>query len=287
MLQYDTLELYPTDECQLYCTGCYLHNGTNHWDYKTTSQIIKSGIFKRVSKEVNILGGEPTLWEYLLKFLEEVRLENTKIKITVTTNGVKLISDKEYFKSFIQSCVENRIIVNVSWHDNLEVIEVIKELKKYNILGFVIFVPNTIVNLESLDNIYNKLSLLCKCVWRPLITTDIKYTFFSKKITNFLLSKSRKNIQSSRRMINRKIINNIEMIGKSNIDDKLYQQYECKCGRNGVIYVDGKLYHCLSQAIFKDKPISLYNKKEIKWKSCRYKFCCCDTFELRDKKKKC
>ena len=68
-------------------------------------------------------------------------------------------------------------------------------------------------------------------------------------------------------MINRKIINNIEMIGKSNMDDKLYQQYECKCGRNGVIYVDGKLYHCLSQAIFKDKPISLYNKKEIKWKN--------------------
>lgn len=286
-LQYDTIELYPTNDCQLYCAGCYLHHGTDKWDYDTTSQIIKSGIFKRVEREVNILGGEPTTWEYLLELLEEIRLENKRVKITITTNGVKLLNDESYFDSFIHCCRENKVTVNVSWHDNKEILKVVSKLKKNNVLGCVIFVPNSIVNLQELDAVYNKIKTLCKCVWRPLIITDKNYVYFNKKITEFLSGKSKKEIQSSKRLVNRKYVDNVELIGKTNSDDKFYQDYECKCGRNAVIYVDGKLYHCLSQAISGDKPISLRNKKEIKWKSCRYKFCCCDTFELREKKKKC
>lgn len=284
MAQYDILELYPTNKCQMTCSGCYLRDCDKEWSEERTKKILDSGIFKRVEKEVNILGGEPTTWKYLIDFIYALRRENEKIKISVTTNAIRFISDKEYFEEFIECCEDNKVFVNVSWHSNTDIIHSLYTLKKKGLLSSIIFVPNTYIDLKELETTYKKMSTVFHCVWRPFISVDNKYPALIKNCLNFLKTQSKKSIQSGRRLVCRKMEDNVDVLLKHVDNQSFYKSYECKSGKNGVIFVDGKLYHCLSQALKNDKPISLSNTKEIKWRKCNYDFCCCDTFELKDKK---
>lgn len=281
-LQYDCLELYPTNNCQLHCVGCYLNQNTKKWNVKTTQSIIDSGIFKRVEKEINLLGGEPTQWEYLLDFLCALRATNDKVKITVTTNGVRFIEDDSYFKDFIDCCVTNRVSVNVSYHNDLTIVNVLKTLKKFHLLRNVIFVPTSMVTMKDLEKTFKQLRSLYNCVWRPLILREP--SIFAKKITEFLMKQQRNLIESNHRIVDKVKKSNLEIVGEANLTKNYYKSFDCRCGKNGVIYVDGKLYHCLSQAIEGNKPISLKNERIIMWKKCNYDYCCCDTFDLRTRK---
>ena len=284
MAQYEILELYPTNKCQLRCLGCYLNQNNEEWSFDDAQRILDSGIFERVDKEVNILGGEPTTWEYLLDLVQSIRDKNKTVKISITTNAVRLTTDKKYFKNFIDCCVSNKVMVNVSWHSDVIIVPTLQALKKYKILNCLIFVPNTFAELDRLESEYKKLSSFCKCYWRPFISSNNDYPLFNKKITEFLLKQSSKTIQSNKRVVNKKLENNVSLVQRNNEDKNFYKTYECKCGKNGVVFTDGKLYHCLSQALQHEKPISLQNVKEIKWRRCNYDYCCCDTFELRNKK---
>ena len=282
MAQYDVIELYPTNHCTLHCLGCYLNKSTNEWSKETTQKIIDSGVFKRVEKEINILGGEPTEWKFLLDFISSIRNENLDVSISITTNAVRFIDDKEYFKDFLRCCVVNRVKINVSWHNDKRIVPILQELKKHNILDAVIFVPTSTLDLEPLEHTFKTLSALFHCVWRPLILKEP--SLFAKKITNFLLTQSKNTIQSGVRFVNKQKTSNLELVGKSNLDKDFYKSFDCMCGRNGVIFTDGKLYHCLSQAMEGDKPISPANTKEKRWVSCKYDYCCCDTFNLKTRK---
>lgn len=280
-LQYDFIELYPTNHCQLHCIGCYLNQRSQEWNEETARKILNSGIFSRVEKEVSILGGEPTQWKYLLDFVYAIRKENNNVGISITTNAMNLLDD-DYRKQFIDCCVTNRVRVNVSWHNDYKIIPVLQSLKKSNVLNTLIFVPNSLLGLDELESVFKKLNVFCRCVWRPLIFKEP--SMFAKKITDFLLKKPKNTIQSGVRILNKKKVSNLELVGQANLNKDFYKSFDCQCGRNAVVYTDGKLYHCLSQAIEGYKPLSVSNTKEVKWRSCNYDYCCCDTFDLRSKK---
>ena len=273
---YQYLEIYPTDYCQLSCSGCELHANKKSLSREQLSKIAESKILSKISKEISILGGEPTTWEYICDFLKMCRFYNRKANIVVTTNGIDIEPE------FIQTCVYNNIKVNVSWHDNIDVISNILLLKRNKILNNIIIVPST-RNYTKIDKLYNTLSSLSKCVCRPFIGGENIKNLVKLLNKSLLENKNSLAIESNSRFVNRKPYNNIELINKSLENKNYYKAYECKCGNNAVIYTDGNLYHCLSQAISGQEPLSMKEQKEITWIPCKYNICCCDTFELRSK----
>lgn len=284
-IRYDTVEVYPTNLCQLKCKGCYLHNGDMEWSEKLAQDLVfKSGFFERIDKEILILGGEPTTWIHLLDFTREIRKLNPTVKIIITTNAIRFTTDEAYLKEFIRDCSIDNVKVYVSWHSNTNIINPILKLKKAGILEGVIFVPNSISTIPQLEEMFIKLSSLCPCYWRPFIIPDKTQAETSEEIANFLSKQPTKNVQSYDRLVDGSIVSNIELIHKNNEDSFSYKDYNCKCGKNTVLYVDGKLYNCLAQAITGHNPIPLNTSEQQLWKKCSYDFCCCDTFELKSNK---
>lgn len=281
-VRYDTVEVYPTSICQLSCSGCYLHSGDKEWSEKLAQSLVfDSGFFQRIDKEVLILGGEPTTWIHLLDFTHAIRELNPKVKIIITTNAIRFITDEAYLKEFIRDCTVDNVKVYVSWHSNINILNPILKMKKAGILEGVIFVPNSITEIPKLEEMFNKLNALCPCYWRPFITPDKKYAPLSKKVSDFLSTQPNKNVQSNERLIDGELVSNIDIIHKNNEGIFSYKNYNCKCGKNTVLYTDGKLYNCLAQAIVGENPIPLNTTKQPIWKRCNYDFCCCDSFELK------
>ena len=138
----ESLDLYPTNFCQLHCEECYLNSNEQEWSSVILNTIIDSKIFSVTEQNINILGGEPTEWKFLYDLLFAIRSQNKKVNITITTNAIKLIHDIEHKEKFIKCCVDCGVKVNVSWHYNQNIIKPILDLKKHNILNYVIFVPN-------------------------------------------------------------------------------------------------------------------------------------------------
>ena len=275
-MTYTNLEIYPTNFCQLSCSGCNLHSNTKSFTYLDIEKIKKIKILQKISKEISILGGEPTTWEYLLYFLKLCRSSNSKAKISITTNGLEITKD------LIDTCSEYNIQVNVSWHNDNKILDNVLKLKKNKILDKIIIVPS-IETIKDTETIYSKLSLISKCVYRPFIGKE-NYKNLSTVLNKKLLDiKENVNIESSTRYIDRKLCNNIQVIIDSVNNNFSYNKYNCKCGQNLVLYTDNNLYHCLSQAVSNSNPITSYSKEYTNWIPCNYKYCCCDTFDLRRK----
>lgn len=273
---YQYLEIYPTDYCQLSCSGCNLHFNKTSLSEEQIYEIAESKILSKVTKEISILGGEPTKWEHLNDFLHLCRLSNNKVSINVTTNAIDISSD------FIMTCLDNNIGVNVSWHDNKDIINNILKLKKSKVLKKIIIIPTT-KNINSFDKIYSQLSLIAPCVCRPFVGNESVKNLVSLLNKKLLDLKQEINVESSTRYIDRKLCDNIQTVIDASNNKNFYKKYECKCGKNAVIYTDGNMYHCLSQAINGINPMHSYRDTKDIWVQCKYDMCCCDTFDLRKK----
>lgn len=93
----NTLQMFITNRCNLKCEGCFARNAMGDGQEITLTeyqQVILKGIGKRV-KQINILGGEPTLHPKL----DSMCLFNAEhdLKTTVYTNGTHLGNNYKYY----------------------------------------------------------------------------------------------------------------------------------------------------------------------------------------------
>jgi hypothetical protein len=91
-----------TNACNLDCPICYVHNKNDDAFH------MKEADFERVLEHLvrdhggeldilNLTGGEPTLHPHLISFLEKARATGVH-RITVCSNGIKLVKDEELVK---------------------------------------------------------------------------------------------------------------------------------------------------------------------------------------------
>lgn len=266
----------------MHCAYCYLNANKNEWSEEQAQRILDSNIFKRVSKSISISGGEPTLWEPLLDFIDAVREQNKTIPIYLTTNAKKLSDDMDYYKAFAECCERNSVVVNVSWHEDNSVLVPFYMLMKARLLGNIYVTPT--YNLKDDETMFNHFAKHHKnTLWTPYILNE-RYKNLSKKVNAFLRQQTK--AVNKRRVVDGEMFNNYELIQRA-IEKKnfYYANYDCRCGKNGVIYTNARFYHCLTQALQMHKPLSLSNEREVKWMKCHWPTCYGYSFELKTSKK--
>ena len=278
--QFDTLELYPTNHCQLKCPSCYLNGCSRECIDEQAQRILNSNIFRRVSKSINLSGGEPTLWEPLLDFLPVIREQNKNVMMSVTTNALRLAKDELFFERFIKVCSDNSIDVNVSWHDENDALVPMYILHQEKILKDIYVSPKSAKELSSMEEMFNNFQREHKSThWMPLIVGEKKKNT-GHKILDFL--KHREHVFGRTRVVNERRQDNVFLLQNS-LDGKFsYKDCNCKCGRNGVIFTNVRLYHCLSQAIKMHNSISLTNEESHDWIKCSMDRCYGYDFELKN-----
>ena len=277
--QFDTLELYPTNHCQLKCPSCYLNGCSREWSDEQAQKVLDSNIFRRVLKSINVSGGEPTMWGALLDFLPVIRQQNKNAILTVTTNALRLSKDEKFFERFIKVCSDNSIDVNVSWHDENSVLVPLYILHQENLLRDIYVSPKSVKELSSMEEMFRNFQKEHKAThWMPLIVGENK-TVTGMKILDFL--KTKEHVLGRTRIVNEKRQDNIVLL-QSSLEGKFsYKDHICKCGRNGVIFTNVRLYHCLSQALKMYKPISLTNEEQHEWIKCSMDRCYGYDFDLQ------
>lgn len=278
MSQFDTLELYPTNHCQFKCSGCYANGNSKEWSDEKTQNILNSNIFRRVSKSIIISGGEPTLWEPLLDFLPVLREQNKSVAITIMTNGKKLAKDEDFFQKFVKCCKDNTVDVSFTWHNYNPSLVPTYILMKEGLLRDIYVHPESKRQTEIEEFVCNAAKEHANTYWIPFFMKD-EY----KKIERNLVSslKNKLNVLSRRRLVDDIPNDNLDIIQKSSLGKFDYTQYNCKCGRNGVIFTNGRLYHCLSQALNNVNPVSLNKTNEIEWIQCKHTTCYNYNFPLQ------
>lgn len=277
--QFDTLELYPTNHCQLKCPSCYLNGCSREWSDEQAQKVLDSNIFRRVLKSINVSGGEPTMWGALLDFLPVVRQQNKNAIITVTTNALRLSKDEKFFERFIKVCSDNLIDVNVSWHDDNSVLVPLYIIHQEKLLRDIYVSPKSVKELSSMEEMFRNFQKEHKSThWMPLIVGEHK-TSTGMRILDFL--KTKEHVVGRTRVVNEKRQDNIFLL-QSSLEGKFsYKDHICKCGRNGVIFTNVRLYHCLSQALKTYKPLSLTNEEPHDWIKCSMDRCYGYDFELQ------
>lgn len=273
-MQFNHLEIYPTDNCKLKCYGCILHARKRSLSERHIEKIVKSGILKRVRKSVTILGGEPTMWKKLLMFIPICRRENKHIDIVIVSNGLN------WNRKLVETCKRNRVLVDLSYH-GIDISRTVGYLKKNRILRKIIFVPSK-YNYKTIDDDFRLYSSLANCVYRPFIggkdmAREVElYNKVLKDVEYF------RPVESSIRRINDENLSNIDIINKCARKPDFLSKFMCRCGKHGVIYTDGKLYHCLSDAMKGINYLPMTQKNDFRlWKRCRNEVCSCDTFNLK------
>jgi len=112
------LSIVVTNDCQRACVYC-INSETNHkleLPIDKAIENIKRLVDKYHIKEAILLGGEPTLHSNLFELLKALRTKTGLQFIRLTTNGIKLNSDK----SFIDQLVDKDYGVqglNISFHN--------------------------------------------------------------------------------------------------------------------------------------------------------------------------
>ena len=277
--QFDTLELYPTNHCQLKCPSCYLNGCSREWNDEQAQKVLNSNIFRRVVKSINVSGGEPTMWDALLDFLPMIREQNKNVILTVTTNALRLAKDEDYFKRFVKVCSDNLIDVNVSWHDETSTLVPLYILHQEQLLRDIYVSPKSVKELSSMEEMFRNFQKEHKAThWNPLIVGENKSST-GMKILDFL--KNKEHVLNRTRIVNDKRQDNVFILQNTLTGKFSYKDYKCKCGRNGVIYTNVRLYHCLSQAIKMHKPISLTNEEQHDWIKCSMDRCYGYDFDLQ------
>lgn len=277
--QFDTLELYPTNHCQLKCPSCYLNGCSREWSDEQAQKVLDSKIFCRVMKSINISGGEPTIWEPLLDFLPVIRQQNKNVILTVTTNALRLSKDEKFFKRFCKVCSDNLIDVNVSWHDDNSILVPLYILHQEKLLRNIYVSPKSTKDFSSMEEMFRNFQKEHKATyWNPLIVGENK-TYAGLKIFDFL--KNKEQVLNRTRIVDERRQDNVFILQNSLNGKFSYKDYRCKCGRNGVIFTNVRLYHCLSQALKMYKPLSLTNEEQHEWIKCSMDRCYAYDFELQ------
>jgi len=114
----DYLEYHVVDHCNLNCKGCShfcpLVTSDEYADFTMFKKDMKrlSEIYSNILT-INILGGEPLLNPDLTDFLNYSRFIFPKSKIFLTTNGILLDKQNNYFWN---TCKNNNIAINLSYY---------------------------------------------------------------------------------------------------------------------------------------------------------------------------
>lgn len=127
--------LFVCTICNLKCSYCYARQ-TKKWNEFLNYEAFLS-IFNKIRTlkkpyEINLLGGEPTLWKFLSTSIEKFQSDPFCKKIEFFTNGIKKINvhsnkttifltyhgeSKEYMKLFLQNAEyymqNNKIFINI------------------------------------------------------------------------------------------------------------------------------------------------------------------------------
>lgn len=127
-----------SNKCNYSCWYCpeYLHSGTSGWpDFQKTLDFFNVLSQKNEYVHVSILGGEPTLWPELGKFLEKMP-EN--IFADIVTNGSRTMGWWEKIKPYL---TRHRVIL--SFHADTakeeHILSVAKLLKSSDIVCYILF----------------------------------------------------------------------------------------------------------------------------------------------------
>jgi organic radical activating enzyme len=256
-----------------------LNGCSREWSDEQAQKVLDSNIFRRVLKSINVSGGEPTMWDALLDFLPLVRKQNKNAILSITTNALRLSNDKPYFERFIKVCSDNSIDVNVSWHDDNSALVPLYILHQENLLRDIYVSPKSVKELSSMEEMFHNFQKEHKAThWNPIIVGENKIST-GMKLLDFL--KNREHVLGRTRIVNDKRQDNMFILQNS-LDGKFsYKEYQCKCGRNGVIFTNVRLYHCLSQALKMYKPLSLMNEEHHDWIKCSMDRCYGYNFDLK------
>lgn len=112
------LETHLVDHCNLKCKGC------SHFAPLVAGEAFADiGVFQRDmarlrhlfddADEIRLMGGEPLLHPDLLSFFDVVRQSFPKTKVSLFTNGIRLLSMPE---AFWESCAEKQILVKLTYY---------------------------------------------------------------------------------------------------------------------------------------------------------------------------
>ncbi|MBM4128876.1 MAG: radical SAM protein, partial [Nitrospira sp.] len=116
------LQFYPTLECNFSCSFCFNRNikPFREMSVKNLERFL-SVISDIGVKEIDMLGGEPTLYSHFHELIELIKEKN--LKTTISTNG----SAVEILKELSKTCNGNQTRVGVSVNSDV----ITQELHEY------------------------------------------------------------------------------------------------------------------------------------------------------------
>lgn len=184
------LDIVLTDYCNSNCWFCIadlIHNKLNS-NFEIFKKKVLFAIEKMNVREVLLLGGEPTMSKMLLdmiKWLNTLDLD----KIIMTTNGIRLATDKEYREKILSSGLTN---INISFMNTdinkqkyitnskyilkiSDIRKIYKTAKNYNVdvrINNNVFLGNN-DNITDIIDFYNYVYPYCDSIkFSPLLETD-------------------------------------------------------------------------------------------------------------------
>lgn len=109
-------EIHLTEHCNLNCKGCDNFSSIADEEYLNINNCKKdfkrlSILFKNITEEILLLGGEPLLHPNIDSFFQMTRKYFPYATIKIVTNGILLLSkDDEFWKA----CKNNKIVVSIT-----------------------------------------------------------------------------------------------------------------------------------------------------------------------------
>lgn len=164
------MSIVVTNACQCSCPYCINSNTDKYLSmpFEKGKENIRKAVEKFGIKEAVILGGEPTLYNYLVPLIKFLKEEMKLRKVGLTTNGIRLKEDN-FLIDLIGSGVD---FINVSYHRkgeflrHKELVHIYNVFKKYRMDGQKMRINTNIWrgnhdNLHSLENFIKKISPYC------------------------------------------------------------------------------------------------------------------------------
>ena len=213
------LDVMLEPRCNGSCPFCVEKNGYRPKSKVTTQEIINA-VLKSKKHKVNLLGGEPTLYENLATVIYELRFNG--VEVYLTTNGSKVTPE------FVESTLKHLTGINLSIHDYD-----LSENKK--VTGIVLDKSILKDSIKKLNSYGVAVRLNCNCAQGHIDSKKSieKYLKFSKELGVH-------NVKFS------------ELIDSKQQFVDLYKIYPNKYGIN----VDPFLYGCSKNAVINGIDVS-------------------------------
>lgn len=201
-----------SNKCNYDCWYCpkHLHSGTSGWpDFQKTLDFFNFLSQKNEYVHISLVGGEPTLWPELGRFLEKIP-EN--VFADIVTNGSRTIAWWEKIKSHL-----NRHRVIFSFHSNTakenHILSIVNLLKSFDITCYVFILldPSHEKRLTEFAKILkeNEINYTFKAILPNYDGSVIDYTENQKNIIEnekFISEKTKSFIRPNDIIVNEKIV---------------------------------------------------------------------------------